>query len=165
MNFKRGLFRIWLLLSIGFVVIASALAWPGLRSEFEDQAKDPFSRFSGSLLVPIDCAKARGSRDDYQPEEKPWQLDWATRPPVGTQVCWYELATYRNLYPEDAGLSDRAVSNKLYRAMGIRIIDPPSPWWSVAKAVALILGIPLLTLAVGQAVIWAIAGFKVSPIG
>jgi hypothetical protein len=140
MNVKRGLFRLWLVLAVLFVIVASLILKPGLEKEFQ----------LASVVwdLPADCSKARGvAGKDYSVLE--------SQP----EICWYEPSKFRKLYPEYDDLSDSDLAEKMNRVAGLSG-EAARPWSKLAQAVCIALGIPIAVLLIGAAFFWAIAGFR-----
>ena len=110
MNWRRGLFRLWLVFSALFIVAITVLALPSVRNEFE-RARLPL-QWPGHLLVPADCTKARGKIGvDYE------QLG---------QLCWYKMEQFRAQFPEYNGLTDDDLSNRAFNKAGLSIKEAPA---------------------------------------
>lgn len=133
-----------------FVIATAFVSFPDVKSEFEKAAE--WSPPPGDLLVPVECsADLRGkSGDDY----KPLNLD-------GRDRCWYEFPKFRVLYPEYKDLTDDELSDRLYKKAGIPTTarKPATPWTSVLKALGIVIGVPLIVLALGSALGWSFSGF------
>lgn len=136
MNARRGMFRLWVVVSILFATIVGAVSYDGIHNEFRATVKG----------VPVDCAKALGAEG----------TDYANI----AGVCWYPIETFRRFYPEYHGLSDRVLSEKLWAKAGIPTEKHHHPWKMVFDTVALAFGIPLAILALGAGLGWAFAGFR-----
>jgi hypothetical protein len=155
MNFRRGLFRIWVILSVLFAMSVAVVSYKEVRSEFEKASLD-FSQVS-ILMLPVDCREARGkSGVDYDPPDRPWNAYTAT------PNCWYKLLDFRRLYPEYRDLSEPALSDKLYGKAGI-VLTPARPWRALGIALAIALAVPLFVLIIGVALGWAFSGFRAMP--
>jgi len=166
MNIKRGMYRVWIVLSLIFVVIVIAASWQNLHTQYNN-AFHPFWK-NDILLVPINCDEARGDNKDYRKEDKPWQLNWERTPKVGSLVnlCWYEMSRFRQLYTEYNMLSDEELSQKLYKAVSIHTKNSgyiaKEFWQSLMQTIAFAIGSPFLVLFSGYALSWVLRGFKVS---
>jgi hypothetical protein len=66
---------------------------------------------------------------------------------------------YRELYPEGRNVSDNDLSRRIYTEMGQPRKELPNPWVTMAWWAAFAVGVPLVVLAVGSALVWALAGF------
>jgi hypothetical protein len=147
-NIRKGLFRLWVVGSILFVVCVFGVSYTSLREEFriantnyDAIAKD----LGGYSLLPTDCAKARGTAaSDYSEAQN---------------LCWYKIEDFRRLYPEYKDVSDKALSEKLYEKAG-QPLKHVHPWESVGKIAGVAFGIPLVALLVGWSLLWAFSGFR-----
>lgn len=155
MNFRRGFFRIWVILSVLFVTSMAVVSYNEVSGEFEKASLD-FSQV-GILMLPVDCREARGkSGVDYDPPDGPWNAYTAT------PNCWYKLPDFRRLYPEYRDLSETALSDKLYNKAEI-VRTPARPWRALGVALAIALAVPLFVMIIGVALGWAFSGFRTKP--
>jgi hypothetical protein len=69
------------------------------------------------------------------------------------------MTIFRRLYPEYKDLNDDELSEALYEKAGIPPIPPIRPWSVFGEKAGLAFGPPLGALAVGWALVWALAGF------
>lgn len=165
MNVKRGLFRIWLVLSALFVIAAAVVSFDGIKSGFEQAAL--MDRLKGNdVLMPVYCGKARGTAGtDYTTKENQTPGPWDTYSKPGElDTCYYmSVAAYRRHYPEFSTISDEALIKKVYAEAGQPTRDVESPWMTLLKTLGWAVGIPLIVLAIGSALYWAFAGFVRSP--
>jgi hypothetical protein len=155
MNWRRGLFRVWVALSILFAVTVIVVGYPEVKTAFERaHAAGHPAKFDPSkgvtLMVPVPCSAARGTKGmDYE--------TFSSGP-----GCWYEMPVFRRLYPEYRDLDDDALADRLYgKVPGSRDIPlPPKPWTVIGKLVAIIMGGPAVLLLVGLSVGWIVRGFR-----
>jgi hypothetical protein len=151
MNVRKGTFRLWVVLSVLFVIGVAAFSYSDIHTEFRNAYTDwnaVATKLGGTNLVPADCDKARGTLEtDY------------TRDADG--VCWYEFSKFRALYPEYKDVSDKELDRRLYAKAGKSLVEF-HPWQKLAKVVLLAIGMPFGFLALGYALVWALAGFNPS---
>lgn len=153
MNVRRGLFRTWLIFSVLFVLWVGRSSIEVIQKELRPKVLLP----SGySLMLPAECSLARGTETkDYSRLKS-------------DEFCWYELPKFRQLYPEYSDLEDYEVLEKMYnRAHEIDAKQPkfeykdvPLPWKTLFVSIGWMLGIPLLILVFGRALIWVGEGFR-----
>ncbi|AIL98351.1 hypothetical protein DU99_02660 [Sinorhizobium meliloti] len=157
MNVKRGLFRLWLVLSALFVLATFGVMYNRISEEF-NRAALAEAIAEDTLMVPVECPLARGE----------WNKDFQTLPkqpdrpnPWEGVPCWYELPRYRELYPETAALSDEEIASRQYTSVGRTLTHPvpPTPWRVLARVAVVAFSIPLLILLIGSAFVWAFSGF------
>lgn len=147
MNLARGLFRLWLVVSVMWIVGVGSLATFDLARKYDRNApwvNDP-------VLYPVACDKARGVKGiDYEGGtviEGPWDR----------YTCWYSIESIRRLYPEYTDVSDATLGQRLYEVAG----RPLQSWWSnTLPYLFAALAPPAAVLAVGSALAWAVAGFR-----
>ena len=153
MNVRKGTFRLWVILSVVFVIGVGAASYTNIYDEFRNAYTDwnaEFVKYGGSSLLPADCAKTRGTLGtDY------------TRNDDG--LCWYGFSKFRSLYPEYKDVSDRELSKRLYAKAGKPLVEF-HPWIKLLKVVSFAIAAPLFFLALGYALFWALAGFKSQPV-
>lgn len=143
MKIKRGLFRLWVIFLIIFSGITLLFSINSITQEFSTRTHIE----KGQLMVPINCALARGSLpNDYIDN-------------LEGNFCWYSLSKFRLLYPEYNDLNDEELTNKLYAKADIKVTSP-KPWITLLKTLAFGFGIPIALLILGRLLIWAISGFR-----
>jgi hypothetical protein len=103
-NVRRGLFRLWLVCAVGWCAIFSYIGYRDVRA-----ARDTWEPPSWQVLLPKDCASARGVLGtDFEEREG---------------RCWYGVPKFRASFPEYRDLSDDDLTKKLYRKIGILPVD------------------------------------------
>jgi hypothetical protein len=151
MNIRRGMFRLWVVASALFVLVAGAASYNGIREEFTLSSIDYDAiakKYGGDTLFPVDCEQARClAATDYSSSEG---------------LCWYATGNFRRLYPEYKDINDHDLSEKIYAKAG-RSLTHPHPWVKVAEAASIAFGAPLAVLALGYSLSWALAGFRAGP--
>lgn len=151
MNFRKGTFRLWIVLSVLFVLGVAAVEAGSVRSEFKKAQTDAelSGKWGWALLLPADCDKARGTLGtDYDRHND--------------GLCWYEMPKFRALFPEYKSLKDDDLSSRLYAKAGQPLIEP-HPWLTLAKVTSFAFGVPLFALLLGASLSWAFAGFRSRP--
>ncbi|PST19506.1 hypothetical protein C7U61_13450 [Rhizobium sp. JAB6] len=160
MNIKRGLFRLWLVLSVIFAGLVFLITWSSMRAEFDRAALTKYvANANAPVVVPVMCGEARGTANvDYTTEKR-------LAKPNPYDICWYDIPKYRTFYPEDSALSDTDLSDRLHWQMNIPInhLKPPHPWNNLARIVSLAFGFPLAVLLLGWWFMWAFSGFSRKP--
>ena len=145
MNWRRGLFRLWIVGTALFVIAVAFVSYGEIKQQFDDIAVMHVLE-ADELAVPVQCADARGVADaDYT---------------VQFANCWYAMSKFRRLYPEYNDLSDNELTRKLYDVRGIAAASElPNPWKTLGMWVSIALGIPLAVLVLGASLVWAFSGF------
>jgi hypothetical protein len=153
MNIRKGTFRLWVILSVLFLIGVAAVSYSDIHTEFRNAYTDwnaEFAKYGGYSVVPADCEKARGTfGTDYTHNDD--------------GLCWYEFSKFRSLYPEYKDVSDKDLNIRLYAKAGKPLLEF-HPWVKVLKTTAIAIGVPLVFLALGWSLFWALAGFKSQPV-
>jgi hypothetical protein len=130
MNWRRGLFRLWLVFSVLFAI--GAVSFNYIKGEF-DQLSFKEAMKNDILMVPVDCSLARGAeKTDYIKDINP----------SARNACWYQSPKFRRLYPEYADLTDdKLIGAKPYS----KILGPASQKWdpSPIRAILVVAGIAI----------------------
>jgi len=151
MNWRRGLFRLWIVGSVLFVTAVAVISYSEIKAQF-DGVPSPPQGFE--IVVPQLCKDARGDAgSDYttQKGQNPGPWDKYAKPDPYDD-CWYTMSKFRPLYPEYNNLSDYELIRMLY---GIRV----RPWATLGMWASIAVGIPLAVLIVGASLVWAFSGF------
>ena len=148
MNVRKGMFRLWLVASVLFVIAVAVAYYGSIRNEFRMATTnyDAHAReHGGTTLLPVFCDKARGnSGTDYTEHQG---------------LCWYPMEHFRRLYPEYSDLSDDLLAEKVYTKVG-QPLNHIHPWHRVMEAAVVGFGVPLAGLVLGCSLLWAVAGFR-----
>ena len=120
----------WIIASAAFSIAILSFAAPHIIRDFERQSAYLGLFKEAPPEVPIDCNMARGT--EYRMEGV---LGW----------CWYELTTFRRLYPEYQSSSDVQLANRLYM-LASTAGAPPIPWTALTITILVAIGIPLIVL-------------------
>jgi hypothetical protein len=159
---RRGLFRLWLVLSAVFVLAMGVHYFDAVRSQFDRAELMATMLRRADAPLPVECRNARGVEDKDYTRAQPGHGElYRLRPSEPT--CWYPRERLRALYPEYAGLSDPPLAEKLYGAIGIPLQEAPAPFALGLRIALLAVGAPLLALALGSGLLWAAAGFARPP--
>jgi len=158
MNLRRGLFRLWLVGSALFVLAVAFFSYGEIKRQFDATALTRWVEANDALLVPQLCGEARGvAGTDYSIGNQ--KLSNPSQKPNFFETCWYAISKFRPLYPEYKDVSDKELSRKLYADHGIPIRDLPNPWATLGTWAGIAFGIPLVVLALGASLLWALSGF------
>jgi hypothetical protein len=133
MNWRRGLYRLWLVFSVLFAIGTFAVSFNYIKGEFDDLSFKEATKNVVTVLV--DCSLARGAeKTDYIKNLDPY-------PP---NACWYDLPKFRRLYPEYADLTDgQLIGTKLHPKVGITSQKwDPSPIRAILLAAGIAIGVP-----------------------
>ncbi|MFG1411440.1 hypothetical protein V5G24_10020 [Xanthobacter sp. VTT E-85241] len=161
MNIRRGLFRIWVLVSVLWAITIIAFMYSPVSREFARGAEAREWAKAGINLLPVPCSQTRGKLGtDYSARRGnagPWDNYSNIQP---GDFCWYEEPKFRALYPEYKDLNTRDLSEKLYSKAVITLTPQPKPWEELLQAAAIAVLPPLTLFMLGAAILWALAGFR-----
>jgi hypothetical protein len=155
MNWRRGLFRLWIVGSVLFVIAVAVISYRDIKEQFDAAANAAAWEASEfETVVPQLCGEARGvAGEDYSTIEK-------KSSPNPFDTCWYKISKFRSLYPEYNNLSENELTRKLYPIYGMAAPrELPNPWTTLEMWASIALGIPLAVLLIGASLVWAFSGF------
>lgn len=156
MNIKRGLFRLWVVISLLYAGGVTYLSFPALKYEYEMRAEAALPA-GYEIMVPVLCGDAKGTINvDYDPETK-------VAEPNPFDTCYYEMAKFRRLFQEYQDLSDNEIYAKTYEGTGETVPYIGQPWQRLGFTALLAFAPPLAVLLIGGAFVWAFAGFARRP--
>ena len=148
MKIRQGMFRLWVVFSVLFVLVVGVVSYREIREEFHVSHIDYDAiaeKLGGEKLLPVDCGEVRGvATADYS---------------VSDGACWYKAEAFRRLYPEYKSLSGCGLEDALYARVG-RPRKHPRPWTKVAETAGVAFGVPLAVLTLACSLGWAFAGFR-----
>ena len=168
MNWRRGLFRLWIVGAALFVIAVAAISYSEIKNsyseikkQFEETSLQPYIESNSELLVPVPCDDVRGvAGTDYSTKQArdpgPWDVYSKPNP---FDKCWYTMSKFRPLFPEYNDLPDRELSRKLYADVGVPTRELPNPWVTLGTWASIAFGIPLVVLVLGASLAWAFSGF------
>lgn len=165
MNWRRGLFRLWIVGSALFVIAVAFVSYGEIKKQFDGPFKNVF--------VPVLCGEARGEAGtDYAIKDKgrPGPSDQYTKPNF-FETCWYAISKFRTFYPEYNATADGELIRKLNAALNILTFDDiapdpePNPWATLGIWAVIAFGIPLVVLVLGSSLVWAFSGFAAKRTG
>ncbi|MBY5440666.1 hypothetical protein [Rhizobium leguminosarum] len=153
MNIRRGFFRLWLVLSVIWIVAVGLIGWEPIRRD-QWWSADP-NPFADS---PVRCENATGTANvDYTRRNapEPWN---AYRTPG--YACWYPEGRFRTLFPSYNAVSHAKLTEMLYQNLGWEQATD-SDKFIRTKPVALFAFVPpVASLIIGAAFVWAFSGFS-----
>jgi len=148
MNIRAGTSRLWVVGSVVFVVTVAIVSFSGIRDDFHQLAVE--AEWEQYVVLPTFCSLARGSSGvDYKSDSD--------------NLCWYKAQDFRRLYPEYKDLNDEVLAEKLYAKVG-KPLHPPRPWQRVFKTAGFAVAVPVAVLLLGWSLLWALEGFRRSPV-
>ncbi|WP_322884142.1 hypothetical protein U8C35_06325 [Sinorhizobium medicae] len=159
MNIRRGLFRLWLVISVMFATVALLVAWGDISAEFQAAEKRAAIPNSSKNLLPMGCWEKRGV-----PE-----VDYVSAHPKGEcnpwEAVWYTVPKLEKLFPEYTSTLPNFfnLQEDAYRKAGVPL-NEAHPWKLVGKFSAFAFGLPALIFVLGFCFLWAFAGFRPKPV-
>ena len=152
MNWRRGLFRLWLVGAALFVIAVAAISYSSIKAEFiaareERAVADHFYKrfYSDIPREQFDKKIAEKPEPSAQIEAILAQLDTAR--PLSQwsddELMAYSFSYYFSKYKEKH--------------------SELSPWFTVATWAGIASGVPLAVLILGACLVWAFSGFAVKP--
>jgi hypothetical protein len=162
MNWRRGLFRLWIVGAVLFVFAITLVSYGVIKQQFEETGFQQWAEAHSEMVLPVLCGNVRGvAGTDYSTKQGqtpgPWDIYSKPNP---YDNCWYTMSEFRALFPEYNDLSDNELSRKLYADHGVPTRDLPNPWVTLATWASIALGIPLVVLVLGASLAWAFSGFS-----
>src|SRR5215212_7450005 len=134
MTQTRALRLIGLVLASLWMLGAGTYAYPGVKGEFAQQRRLAQMAQQHPPIIPASCSGVRGV------ENRDFLREDAT-----SDQCWVDLSSFRRLYPDIAPYTDESASAVSRGPGGASLEDEDgSLWGELLKAVALVLGPPLL---------------------
>lgn len=156
MNWRRGFFRVWLLISGLYVLAAVVLFYSPVVERFNLSP----ALWGAKQMLMVDCrAEIRGTEN----------TDFQKYPLVGyggIEVCIYEPEKFRRLYPEYRDLSIDDIEARLNKRLNLPTPTAYGAAWEILRApLGWTLIPPLALLLLGLGVYWSMAGFRRSEAG
>ena len=141
MKQSRRFRLIGLFLASIWMLGAGTYAYPGVKNEWAEQSHLAEVTREHPPVIPTECSRVRGVENrDFVREDNT------------SDRCWVDLASFRRLYPEIASETDEEASALIRGLDGSPMENGDgSLWREVLKAITLVLGPPLLLLALALA--------------
>jgi hypothetical protein len=168
MNWRRGLFRLWIVGTALFVLAIAFISYSEyseIKAEFDAAASKPEASTLATGAGLADWVHQRFYSD--MPREQFDKKITAPKPITEPNVIAQLEAIIANLdtsRPYDEWTVDELRAYQLYRIIEPnRIIGTPSLWatlwrWAIMRAI-IAFGIPLAVLILGASLVWAFSGF------
>jgi len=158
MNWRRGLFRLWIVGSVLFVLAVAVISYGDIKEQFDRAANAAAWEASEfEIVAPQLCGQARGVAGVDYSTINPFDKD---KKPDPHETCWYKISKFRSLYPEYNHLSENELTRTLYPLYGLDAPrEPPTPWTTLGMWASIAVGIPLAVLVLGASLVWAFSGF------
>jgi len=156
MNWRRGLFRLWIVGTVLFVLAVAFVSYSEIKAQFDAVASRESASIQGEFA---DWVHQRFYSD--MPREQFDKKITALKPTAQLEAIIANLDTSR---PYDEWTNDELRAYLLYRIIEPnRMIGTPSLWatygkWAIIRA-SIAFGIPLAVLVLGASLVWAFSGF------
>jgi hypothetical protein len=134
-NFRRGLFRLWIVGSALWVLAVAFLSYPVIKAQFETVE-------SAATLKPV---------SEKPVSEKPVSEKPVSEKPVS------DPEVIKRLPP---GTLTPVTDPELIKRLEGK--TTPDHWATLGEWAAIALGVPLAALALGSSLLWALSGFAVT---
>jgi hypothetical protein len=146
-NWRLGLFRLWIVGSALFVLVVAFISYSDIKSEFDAVARKPDLATNAKLANEV---YQRFYSD--MPRE---QFDKKISDPkviARLEAIITKIDTSRPL--------SQWTDDELLAYMSLPDTRPaPNPWANLGWVTAIALGIPLVVLVLGSSLVWAFSGF------
>ena len=146
MNWRRGLFRLWIIGSALFVLAVAFFNYPSIKAEFIVAANKPDLAANATLADEV----YQRFYDDMPRE----QFDKKISDP---KVIARLEAIVKNI--DTSRPLSQWTDDELLASMTLPDTGSTSPWISVGTVTAVALGIPLVVLVLGSSLVRAFSGF------
>ncbi|WP_160010717.1 hypothetical protein [Rhizobium sp. 18055] len=156
MNIKRGLFRLWIVVSFLWVAAVGFMGWQEISKD-RWWIGNPWYEADLIADLPVRCEQARGAKGtDYAVRHaaEPWNR--YRDPP---QACWYTEDRFRALWPEYKDLAFATVSADLYRTLGWSPRFDGDRFLRTRPIAYFAFIPPLVVMIIGCLFVWAVSGF------
>lgn len=149
MNIKRGVFRLWLVLSSLFVGAVLLTTWENITADFKHATENRWW-----LEFP--------SEEEYNLEKiisdmKQERLSAVRQEQPLDNDSWWD-------YINDPTVEEVELERRLSKMKQERLAEKYAPWNNLIRIAAFAFGIPLIILVIGSAFAWALSGFSRSQI-
>lgn len=153
MNLKRGLFRVWIVASICWLIFVGSVSYWGVQRQIAEA--DAFQRMKREgFVIGTFCNEAKGQENvDFNRSGK--AFDDAAKETTGVDGAWcqYSLAGYRRAHPEEASKTDDQILAANF------ITDYSHPWQTAFQGFLFAVAAPIALLLIWFVGAWVVSGF------
>jgi hypothetical protein len=158
MNWRRGLFRLWIVGTVPFAIAIAFISYREIKAEFDAVA----SKQEAASMLATDATHADWVHQRFYSDMPREQFDkriTAPKPITEPKVIAQLETIFRNIdtsRPFDEWTVDELRAYSLHR-----LIEPtPNPWATLGMWASIAFGIPLAVLIIGASLVWAFSGFS-----
>jgi hypothetical protein len=138
MNWRRGLFRLWIVGAAIFAIAVSCVSYGDIKAEFDKPAGNWWSGDPIVSAPKTKIVKFQGQLHEFPADFTDEEIAAALKSQPG-------------MFEELKPVTDPAILAEFNA--------PPNPWAKVGMAAAIAFGIPLVVLVLGASLVWAFSGF------
>ena len=162
MNWRRGLFRLWIVGTALFVIAVAFLSYSDIKADFDVVARASKPEVTSSFIAEFRQQYPEyNSLTDAQLLEAVYEKFFSDMPREEFEKQVSEKISASNkavkfqgqLHEFPADFTDEQIATALKRTI-IR-----NPWATLAMWASIALGIPLVVLVLGASLVWAFSGF------
>jgi hypothetical protein len=162
MNFRRGLFRLWIVCAVVFAIAVACVRYSGIKEEFDAFASRPEAAMPSFLsdfrqkhpeyfgLSDAQLADAVYKRFYKDMPREQFEQKLAEKIEA-SKTKTVQFQGHLHQFPAD--FTDEEIATALKSTLN-------NPWASVARTAGIALGIPLVVLILGASLVWAFSGFS-----
>jgi len=161
MNWRRGLFRLWIVGSALFVLAVAFVSYTEIKADFDVVARASKPEVTSSFIAEFRQQYPEyNSLTDAQLLEAVYEKFFSDMPREQFEKQVSEKISASNkavkfqgqLHEFPADFTDEQIATALKSTI-------KNPWVSVGEAVGIAVGIPLAVLVLGASLVWAFSGF------
>jgi len=161
MNWRRGLFRLWIVGTVLFVIAVAFVSYSEIKADFDVVARASKPEVTLSFIAEFRQQYPEyNSLTDAQLLEAVYEKFYSDVPRqqfekrISENISASDKAVkfQGQLHEFPADFTDEQIATALKSTI-------KNPWVSVGEAVAIAVGIPLAALALGASLVWAFSGF------
>jgi hypothetical protein len=159
MNWRRGLFRLWIVGAALFVIAVAAISYSDIKAEF-DAARE--ARESSILARDASFADEVYKRFyGDMPREQFDKKIAAAKPVIEPSALEAILAQLDTSRPLSQWSDDELVAYAFSKDQ--ERLSEPFPWFTLGTWAGIASGVPLAVLVLGASLVWAFSGFATAP--
>src|SRR5262249_8443363 len=167
MNWRRGLFRLWIVGTVLFVIAVAFVSYSEIKAQFDATARKPKTIIHSSILAQFrqeypqynDLNDAQLADALYKKLYSDIPREQFDRKIAGSNTKIIEIQGRLHVFRADAPDDEIAATLANEPLSFDDLIPAPNPWATLGVWASIALGIPLVVLALGASLVWAFSGF------